>query len=405
MKLALKKMVCSRAMRLTALLFGTSCGASGAPGVQASAPLTSPLPQVQTAYLECQEVNYSVATWNIRVVTQNTPFKKEPAFAGRSIIRGTLQFGGNASNSIPFVWDSEAGRLYLDLNRNLDLTDDPAGIFARQTNRTIVPQTFAGVRLPLQTPSGVQSVVADLSLWNSGSFCYAAVRSFWQGKVTLGGEDFQVGIVENSFEKPGSADNGHLLLRPWELRNQPFDTSPGSLATVPFSRKLFVHDHAYQLDCAAEPGVVHPRLKLQFAEQQPALGELKIAGDFVQRVTLLGGPWFVVIDKPESAVKVPAGSYNQFNIYLKNGDIGAYRTGGQKRITIEEKKLAVLTAGGPLTNSVAVSRRGDYLNFNYQLLGAGGEAYQLAQPDRAKPPEFVVYRGGKKIASGKFEFG
>jgi hypothetical protein len=38
-------------------------------------------------------------------------------------------------------------------------------------------------------------------------------------------------------------------------------------------------------------------------------------------------------------------------------------------------------------------------------VGADGGSYRLTQEDRAKPPEFTVYRGGKKVESGKFEFG
>jgi hypothetical protein len=54
---------------------------------------------------------------------------------------------------------------------------------------------------------------------------------------------------------------------------------------------------------------------------------------------------------------------------------------------------------------VSISRHGKSLRFNYQLLGAGGEVYQLARVDRSQPPEFAVYRGDRQIASGKFEFG
>jgi hypothetical protein len=35
----------------------------------------------------------------------------------------------------------------------------------------------------------------------------------------------------------------------------------------------------------------------------------------------------------------------------------------------------------------------------------GGETYQTARQDRFKPPEFAIYKGAKKIASGKFEYG
>ena len=65
----------------------------------------------------------------------------------------------------------------------------------------------------------------------------------------------------------------------------------------------------------------------------------------------------------------------------------------------------MLTAGGPLTNSVTVTRRGNLLVFDYRLLGAGGDTYQLGTTDYSKPPQFAVYQGDQKIASGNFEFG
>jgi hypothetical protein len=73
-------------------------------------------------------------------------------------------------------------------------------------------------------------------------------------------------------------------------------------------------------------------------------------------------------------------------------------------MTISENKPAVLVAGGPLTNSVSISRRGKHLTMDYQLAGVGG-AYQLVNQDRSHPPEFTIYQGDKKVGSGKFEFG
>jgi hypothetical protein len=49
-------------------------------------------------------------------------------------------------------------------------------------------------------------------------------------------------------------------------------------------------------------------------------------------------------------------------------------------------------------------RQGKRLALNYRLIGVGG-AYQLVNQDRSHPPEFTVYHGDKKVASGKFEFG
>jgi hypothetical protein len=72
---------------------------------------------------------------------------------------------------------------------------------------------------------------------------------------------------------------------------------------------------------------------------------------------------------------------------------------------VDGKTPAVLDAGGPLTNSVTASRHGQDLRLDYRLVGAGGETYQLVKQDRSQPPEFAIYRGDKRIASGKFEFG
>jgi hypothetical protein len=52
-----------------------------------------------------------------------------------------------------------------------------------------------------------------------------------------------------------------------------------------------------------------------------------------------------------------------------------------------------------------LTRYGRKLNMNYRLVGADGGAYRLAQQDRAKPPDFTAYHGGKKVLSGMFAFG
>jgi hypothetical protein len=235
------------------------------------------------------------------------------------------------------------------------------------------------------------------------------VRSFWQGKLMLQGRDWQAGIVQNDLKQSGSFENGRLLLRPWEKRNQPFNTSSGSLATIPFSRKLFVYGHAYQLDLAVRSQDGEARPALQFTEQSVPLGELKITGKFVQRLVLSGGSYLTILDQPAASVKVPTDSYNQPDILLEQNGAEAFCNPGQSqvggRISVDARTPAVLDVGGPLTNSVIASRHGQDLRLDYRLVGAGGKTYQLANQDRSKPPEFAIYKGDKKIASGRFEFG
>jgi hypothetical protein len=115
----------------------------------------------------------------------------------------------------------------------------------------------------------------------------------------------------------------------------------------------------------------------------------------------------VVLDAPQPVVKVPLGEYDTCQVSLKQGQTEAYQTGPQRlgSLTVRTNALspAVLLAGGPLTNVVTVANRGASFELVYQLQGMGGETYQLK--GERKQPEFAVYHAGKKIGSGKFEFG
>ncbi len=376
---------------------------------------SSPSSNAITASLEYQETDYSVINWSVSMVSQSAPFKREPAAVTGKLVRGVLNFGGDSSNSIPFVWQRDAGKLFLDLNRNQDLTDDAAGTFSSRGERPLNYQTFTNIHLPLNTTQGRCQMLADLNFYDYGArpSCNLALRCFWQSKVTLHGQDWQVGAVPTTWvEKNGSKDisfEHHLLLRPWEKQNQAFNNYNGSLDAVPFSPKLFFGGHAYQLGwrAAAPNGEVKPGL--QFTEQSVALGDLKITGQYIQRLVLAGATYQVVLDHPAATVKVPTGSYNQPNIQLEQGGTAAYLNPSQpqsgNRISVDDKTPAILVAGGPLTNSVLVSRHGQDLRLDYRLVGAGGATYQLVEQNRSHPPEFAVFKGDKQIASGKFEFG
>ena len=270
-------------------------------------------------------------------------------------------------------------------------------------------QTFTNVHLPFRPTPNDHPVLVDINLYNYGSANGSAeVRSFWQGKVTLQGEEWQVGLLENPFAQRPASESGNLLLRPWAERSRPYSVYSGSLDAVPFSRNLFLGGRAYQLLCTNEVQEGGTRIRVAFTEEQPKLGELKITGDFVQRLTLEGGPYLVVLDKPGKTVKVPLGRYNSTRACVQKGEVqaslDARARAAEGGVVVSEKAPAVLAVGGPLTNSVSINRQGRKLSLNYQLVGAGG-AYQILNQDRSHPPEFAVYQGDKKIASGKFEFG
>lgn len=370
-----------------------------------------------TVTLGYQETSQPVISWSLSVTTQTTPFKHEPSLPDAGLVRGVLNFGAGTSNAIPFLWQRHAGKLFLDLNRNQDLTDDPAGILSARLTAPLSYQTFTNVHLAFTTARGRLPVLADLNFWDYGNRPGGSlsVRTFWQGKLTLPGQDWQVGVlpaiwVGENGNRNISIEN-HLLLRPWENRNQTVNAYGGSLDTVVFSSKLFLGGHAYRLNLQPSSSESEIKPVLDFLEQPVTLGDLKITGKYIKRMVLPGEPWLVVLDHPAGTVKVPVGAYKQPSALLDQGGVAAScspdSSASARRVvvSVNEKSPAALDIGGPLTNSVAVERHGEDLLLNYHLIGAGGATYQMINQNRSQPPEFAVYRGDKQIASGKFEFG
>ncbi len=374
--------------------------------------------QVVTAYLEYQDVNYSYMNWEAPVGTSSGSVETGPGSSPVEVIRGKLQPGGRGSDVITFAWNRTARKLHLDLNRNRDLTDDEGGVFSSASLPEGSPdQTFTNIHVPVKTAAGSRQMVVDLSFYdkNSGPGCTVALRSFWQGKVNLQGKEWQVGLLGNSSNQRTPFERGNLLLRPWAERDQPFDLQRGSLTALPFPRRVFFGNRAYELQCTNEVQGDSLKVRLQFTEQRPKLGELKVTGDFVERVTMEGQPYLVVLDRPEGILKVPTGFYSGIKVYLKKGEAAAYLAAWMpdqaSPVIVSDEGVGKLTAGGPLTNSAWVNRGGRYLwlnrrylCLNRKLAGAGGE-YEMVNPDTSHPPEFTVYQGDKKLVAGKFRFG
>ena len=441
---------------LSAAVIAVSCPRNVS-GSEDSAQPTAPSGTVTTVPLEYQETSYQFLFRNISIKCRPVPFPKEPALAPGHVVRGVLKFGDNPSNAIPFVWQTGAKKLFLDLNRNQDLTDDANGVFYGSLTGPRFPtlnhQVFTNIHLSFPATSAGAPMLVDFDFFQYGEsgrpLVNVMARSFWQGKVTVAGHDWQVGLVQNLSGQPGSFEHGQLLLRPWEERNKPFTASsekPEDTLAIPwegknwvarasdafaFSPKVFFEGHACQLDWSAEPRGRDEKLALRLTEQQTPLGELQITGSFIQRLVLTGGPYVVVLAQPPASVKVPPGRYQPYRVWLKQGEAEAYFnfglpqtgkanvieeiTGSQlpvvsppppeQAVVVDEQRPAVLAVGGPLTNCVSAARRGRNLLLSYRLIGAGGGEYWLVRGSDWKPPQFTVGRSGKQIGSGQFEFG
>ena len=356
---------------LAIALIAVTCPGSVS-GREASAQPGTPTGAVTTVPLEYQETGFQFLFRHVPVERRLAPFPKEPALAHGPVVRGVFKFGGNPSNAIAFVWVGGAKKLLLDLNRNQDLTDDPSGVIPAtvlwSAGPSFIHQMFTNVPLAFPATSAGAPMVVDLELGmdmirRPGEPLFTAcLRSYWQGKVTREGHDWQVGLMQNLSDQPGSFQRGELLLRPWEERNKrfiascevPMDTLP--LAWVgknwmvrasdafAFSPKVFFEGHAYQLDWSVEPRGREEGLALRLTEQPTALGELRITGSSIQRLVLTGGPYLVVMAQPPASVKVPPGRYYPYRVWLNQGKAEAVLE--LRRATIREGECGGGNLGG-----------------------------------------------------------
>jgi len=152
-----------------------SACAQEAPGVT-----NSSAGQVVNAYLDYREVSYSFVTWPLPITTRSSAFTKEPALSRSQVTRGLLKLGGGGSNEMAFAWDRAAGKLYLDLNRNLDLADDSTGVFSSLGGARESYQAFTNIPLPFQTPAGSHQVwLLDVGCWMLDVGCWILDVGFW----------------------------------------------------------------------------------------------------------------------------------------------------------------------------------------------------------------------------------
>lgn len=375
----------------------------------------------QTVDLEYRELSNSIVNWGLVLSTQKEHFGKEPAVTPTASVRGKLFENLGADQALPILWDSGQGKLYLDLNRNGDLTDDPEGVFTTSRPLRSSYQIFNNIHLLLKTSSGNHPVLVDLDLYSYSSSSGGAVsagisvscHSLWEGKISLQGHDYQIGLVETlNGAQAAPLDVGYIVLRPWEKRAEYFNVGDGSLVGFAFSRNFFFNAQGYRLGYSYLPQTSAPKYRLEIEQRNPELGELRLTGKFISRLVLNPEPgragFTVVLDDPESTVKVPIGVYNQRQLVMqagltKAGPIQNTTQDTPRSLTVEAARPAQLADGGPLTNTVKLSRNGALLTLNYRLVGADGQAYRLL--GLRKEPDFVIHRGERQVALGKFEFG
>jgi len=393
--------------------------------------------RVHTAVLEYQEVPNAIS-WSTRgllnIATQAVVFAKEPDLGAGRVVRGLLAFGKDTNNWVPFGWNRDQEKLWLDLNRNRDLTDDPEGFISalKEGSPLAYYQVYPGVRLTFVTPTGPRRALVNLQLARPDSFAlwYAHLRSFWQTRLSLQGREWQIGLVEEPPGPDGPPEPAYLLLRPWEARGRPIDLNVGTpdlidwrrvyyqprqadgppralkIGSIDWRRVLYLPEQAYRIQCRQEARSGTAGYTLELTETPVELGNLRVTGECLYRLVLEGldGHTVAVLDAPGAVTKAPAGAYRVRAVWLRKGEAEGYSR-SDKAVVVGERGTTSLVAGGPLQNSLTLSRWGKFLFLRHRIAGADGSEYRLLRRDRDHPPEWAAYRNGQTTATGKFAFG
>jgi hypothetical protein len=332
---------------------------------------------------------------------------KQPTNAATNLIITQMHL---CQGTVWIGWDAPNRTLYVDQNLNLDLSDDPEGIFQGTTNAGQI--VFSNAAFNLKNEAGRLRFQGDLFVYLSHNKSeplagYAKPRFLYQAQTEFGGQKYQVGIIPTDYEFPPARNyRGFLLLRSWADRQIPFRQNWWGVDTLPVPERLFIGGALYQAKILVEKKDAELGLTLRLTPQSAALGELNLVGQYLHRLVLKGdnNQLAVIIDNPTAKVKVPTAAYGYQVAWLKRetNEAVAYL----QPFTLTAGKPHTLHAGGPLHNKVDITRRFGSLDLDYLLLGSGDVKYRsYHRTETAQPPQFTIQLNGRPIHQGQFEFG
>jgi hypothetical protein len=337
---------------------------------------------------------------SLSATLDDRPFAKEPDLAGHKVLRGALAVGENRSERLGLLWDKDQGRLYLDLNRDGDLTNDPNNAWDRteEGSRTssILWHRFNGVRVALVSDSNAPAVF-DVVLNDYGSFRQAnfTLRSAYSGTVDLHGQAWTLTLADTNLD--GRIDRSDRLRLPGTQSIDP----GGSMPSVTVPDEVFVGGSDYELILDAFP-------KVTFRHLDVPMGTLEVKAKGIENLHLDGSGRLVWLSLSAESARIPAGEYTCVvaDLVLKARQTVQPRDLNKVSVNVPENGTGQIAIGCPLHHYVEASRSGRVLSLSYQLRGEGGERYDLRTLlSSSKAPTFKVYKGGTVVGSGRFEFG
>ena len=321
-------------------------------------------------------------------------FTREPAYIGDHIVRGALFVAPGKDAYIAFACDLDAGKLYVDKNRNLDLTDDPDGIFEATDQKW--GRTFTNITLSIASPGPKRNLLLDLRIYGFGAHEIYTVKTHWTSDaVTIGGKTYEVTIYDNG--DGVITTNDILVLRRGKGHRADDILAPSSII---LSRNLYAL--SYEISHDGET------LALTITPGQEELVDVEITGGQIERLILQGGDKAAIFIHPKSPICLLPGIYNA-HVYVRGKQerqSSLWHSDNASLSVEREAEQKAWALGGPITSRLSCHWQGHNLVFNHAFFGIGGEKYK---PIRSKAsfdrPKLHIIRNGQTLHVGQFEYG
>lgn len=295
------------------------------------------------------------------------------------------------------LWDRTARKLYLDANRNGDLTDDPVSegvVGARNV------QEFRGIHVQ----KGAFSFVIGFTGYDRGEGqLQMRTQSAWQGEIELAGVKRMLAVPAGPGRPLDAMREVYLGLAPdsegkVEL---PVDSEPLKVST---NLNIFIDGHDYKASSSLDESTSPPTIVVSFQEVSCKTVAKTISGVDVLRVQMMrqrGGA--VVVDRPSGEAMVPDDPCYMTQATIWRSDDPEICLVGRAY-----QRTDRMVFGEGLAQSVETNRYGPYLNSRLMWRDRADQMYaaMAVTPGKtAAQPKISIRKGDKVLLDGQLEYG
>lgn len=347
------------------------------------------------------QTNGPSASFQLPLGESEIRFKKEPAYVGGQVVRSQFFVAPDRQDYIGFACDSEGGRLYLDLNRNLDLTDDPDGI--RESEPDSGGQEFLNVTLPVEQGGRQREIAVDLEIYGESWGRYTIRSSWGSDAVALGDKTYRVAVVDDGDGKFTSDDS--LFISPVGDEFEAVDENKIVELQVPAS--LVIDGQTFALAYALSDDGRSMELSVEPSEETRV--DVALTGKGLERLVLQKDGCAALFFAPGANLSLPAGRYRaEAWVEVGEGDkTSLWRSRSVFKNVREGKNQEPWAIGGPIVGKLTYQMAGSCLTFDQAATGGDEETYSLVSasgPTLGKPKLRVMHEG-VVIHVGEFEYG